>query len=88
VYFGYTDLAQWTHHPALIFVGIPSTLGDKDRRVEVHLLDIPDQDYYGQLVTLTAHHYHRPNQKFPSVDELLKVMKDDETAARSWFTKD
>ncbi len=87
VYFGYADLNGFTNHPSLFFVGIPTTLGDKERRVEAHLLDIPDKDYYGQELSLTLEHYHRPNKTFPSMDELLAVMKQDETAARRWFKK-
>ena len=85
VYFGYADLDRFKHHPALIFIGVPTTMGDTERRVEVHLLDIPDEDHYGQALSAVPKQYHRPNQTFDSVEELLKVMKDDETAAREWF---
>lgn len=85
VYFGFADLAQWSHHPAIIFIGTPTTMGDSDRRVEAHLLDIPDQDYYGQMLTLSLDRYHRVNQTFASVEQLLVVMRDDETTARQWF---
>jgi riboflavin kinase/FMN adenylyltransferase len=87
VYFGFADLAGFTNHPSLIFVGIPTTLGDKERRVEAYLLDIPDKDYYDQPLSLTLEHYHRPNKTFPSIDELLAVIKADETAARRWFRR-
>jgi len=45
VYFGYADLLDYRHHPALIFIGTPVTLGDTIRRVEAHLLDVQDVDY-------------------------------------------
>lgn len=85
VYFGWADLAKFQRQPALIFVGVPSTLGDTERRVEVHLLDIPDQDYYGQKLSATLEQYHRVNQTFDSVEELLVTMRDDERQARLWF---
>ncbi len=85
VYFGFADLGTFRQHPSLIFVGIPTTMGDTERRVEVHLLDIPDKDYYGETVQVGLRQYHRANQTFASVDELLKVMKADEAAARRWF---
>lgn len=88
VYFGFADLAGFSHHPSLIFVGVPTTLGDKERRVEAYLLDIPDKDYYDQPLSVTLEHYHRANQTFPTVDELLVVMKADEVAARRWFSKE
>lgn len=85
VYFGWADLADWQQQPALIFIGTPTTLGDTERRVEVYLLDIPDKDYYDLPLRVTIQHYHRPNQTFPNVDDLLKVMHADEATARQWF---
>ena len=85
VYFGLADLAAYANHPALIFVGTPTTMGDTTRRIEAYLLDIPDQDYYGQELRLNVQYFHRPNQTFASVDDLLVAMKADETTARQWF---
>lgn len=85
VYFGLADLAGFTAHPSIIFVGIPTTMGDKRRRVEAHLLDIPDEDYYDIPLSLHLEHYHRPNQTFESKEELIDIMKADEAAARQWF---
>lgn len=85
VYFGFADLAGYHNHPCLIFVGAPVTVGDSQRRVEAHLLDISDVDYYGEELTLRIVYCHRPNQKFDSLDQLVVAMKDDEAAARAWF---
>lgn len=85
VYFGFADLAEYKEHPALIFMGIPTTVGDTERRIEAHLLDIPDKDYYGQQVTLYIQRFHRSNQTFDSVEKLLEVMKEDDIAGRAWF---
>lgn len=85
VYFGYADMGRFRHHPAIIFIGTPTTLGDRIRRAEAYLLDIPDNDYYGQEIGFSVEHRHRQNYTFGSVEELLKVMKDDEVQARKWF---
>lgn len=85
VYFGYASLGDLMDRPALIFIGVPTTLGDRDRRVEVHLLDILDRDYYGEPLSVAVYHYHRANQTFADVETLLTAMKADEVAARSWF---
>lgn len=85
IYFGFTDLANWSHHPAMIFIGTPTTMGDTARRVEAHLLDIPDKDYYDLPLTVSIEHFHRPNQKFASTTELIEAMQADEAAARHWF---
>lgn len=85
VYFGFADLAEYRRHPSIIFVGIPTTVGDTVRRVEAHLLDIPDKDYYDLPMSLTLGPYRRANRTFDSTDELIDAMKADEAAAREWF---
>ncbi len=85
IYFGFADLAEWSHQPALIFIGTPTTIGDPERRTEVHILDIPDQDYYDQLLGVTLQHYHRPNQTFGSIEALIQAMAADEHACRRWL---
>lgn len=85
IYFGFADLETYQNHPAIIFIGKPTTLGDNVRRVEAHLLDIPDRDYYKQDICLKVNKFHRPNQKFADEDELIATMKKDEKAARNWF---
>ncbi len=86
VYFGYADLDEYKNYPALIFVGTPITVGATEHRVEAHLLDIKDQDYYDQTLGLNIEYFHRPNQHFDSIDALLKAMKNDEKNAREWFS--
>jgi FAD synthase len=85
VYFGFADLDGFSRHPSLIFVGTPTTMGDMRRRVEVHLLDIPDKDYYDLPLRARAEQYHRANRTFDDVNGLIKTMHNDEAAARRWF---
>lgn len=87
VYFGFTDLADFKHRPSLIFIGTPTTVGDTGRRLEVHLLDIPDIDYYDLPLRVAIRFFHRPNQTFPSVDALLVAMQADKQAADDWFAR-
>lgn len=87
VYFGFADLATFVGHPAVIFIGIPTTMGDTERRVEVHLLDIPDVDYYDLTLRVQIERFHRANERFKDKDELKATMYRDETQARSWFSK-
>lgn len=87
VYFGYATLGDIKRKPALIFIGAPETLDNQQRRVEAYLLDIPDKDYYDQKLVLDVRYFHRPNQKFGSLNELRHAMRDDELAARRWFTR-
>lgn len=85
VYFGFADLDGFKNQPALVFIGVPTTVGDQERRVEAHLLDIPDQDYYDQEILIKVEHFHRPNQTLDSLEELVELMHDDEAIARRWF---
>ncbi len=85
VYLGYASLLEWQDQPAIIFVGVPTTVGDTVRRVEAYLLDIPDKDYYDESLSLKICRYQRANQTFDSIEKLLEVMKHDEASARQWF---
>jgi riboflavin kinase/FMN adenylyltransferase len=86
VYFGRADLAEYKQQPALIFIGTPTTVGDTSRRVEAHILDAQDIDYYGLELEISVEKFHRGNKKFESIDELLVAMKSDEKAGRDWAT--
>lgn len=85
VYFGIASLDAIKDKPALIFIGIPTTIGDTTRRVEAHILDIADKDYYEQKLKIEVEYFYRPNEKFDSIEELLVQMKKDEHDARIWF---
>lgn len=85
VYFGFASLGKHKQQPALIFVGVPITVGAKNHRIEAHLLDIADRDYYEQRLELTIQYFHRPNQHFDSVNDLRTAMSEDEKAIRAWI---
>lgn len=85
VYFGFATLDAYKNNPALIFIGEPLTVGDSIRRVEAHLLNIKDINYYGKKLELQVSIFHRKNIKFVSIDELIKAMKHDEKTAINWF---
>lgn len=85
VYFGFADMGEYQHYPALIFIGTPTTIGDTGRRVEAHLLDVADKDYYNLSISLKIIKFHRSNQRFGNIDQLLAAMKSDEMSGRQWF---
>ncbi len=87
VYFGFADLAGYRRQPALIFIGTPTTVGDTERRVEAHLLYIPDADHYDEQLTLEIKHFHRANVTFGTIDELIKAIREDEATGREWFVE-
>lgn len=83
---GYTTLMNHDL-PSIIFIGAPVTLGETYKRAESYILDLEDKDLYGQEILIEVIHKLRDNQKFKSVDELVKQIKLDETLARTWFLK-
>lgn len=85
VYFGFATMSSYVNQPALIFIGVPTTMGDTERRVEAHVLDIPDEDYYGQALMVQIVYFYRKNQTFESVEKLMQVIKADDATARQWF---
>lgn len=85
VYFGFANLVTFLEKPSLIFIGVPKTMGDSDRRVEVHILDIPDVDYYKNTITVSIELFHRSNHRFKTIQELVNTMHADEAAAHEWF---
>jgi len=87
IYFGFAELGSYKRQPALIFIGTPTTVGDTKRRIEAHVLDIPDVDYYGLKLMLDIRYFHRPNKTFTTIDDLIAIIRADEEMARSWFSK-
>lgn len=91
VFVGYTSLSlgelQYVNTPSIIFVGAPSTLHETNKRLETHLLDIPDTDLYGAMVVVHIAEKLRTNQTFESIEKLIEQMKQDEVDAREWFEK-
>ncbi|WP_211745900.1 bifunctional riboflavin kinase/FAD synthetase [Paenibacillus sp. Marseille-Q4541] len=79
--------AVWVTHldkkyPGVMNIGVKPTF-HKDRTkpsFEVHLLDY-NGDLYGEELTVELVEFLRPEQRFPSIDELIaQIRKDSETA--------
>jgi riboflavin kinase/FMN adenylyltransferase len=82
VYAGWAWLGEYRRHPAMIFIGTPTMMGDTERRLEAHLLDVPDRDYYGLELRVELAHYLRANRTFPSVRALVRAMRTDAAEVR------
>lgn len=61
-------------------IGINPTVGDKNMRVETHILDF-DGDLYGREVTVSFVRFLRPEKKFASVEELFARIEADSAEA-------
>lgn len=71
--------------PGIANVGHRPTVAGKQVRLEVHLLDFAG-DLYGQHVKVDFLHYLRPERRFDSLEALRRQIRQDEYAARGWFT--
>jgi|SRR3989344_2321760 len=69
---------------AVAFVGAAETFGDKDKKLEVYILDFSG-DLYGQEIIVDLTHKFRDNMKFNSEAELIAQMKEDEQMVREYF---
>ncbi len=68
--------------PAVASVGVRPTFGDHNKRlVEVHLLDM-SMDLYGLRITTTFVDWLRAEERFDSVEALIRQMSDDVAQAR------
>jgi riboflavin kinase/FMN adenylyltransferase len=81
--------AAWAHAlgrwwPAVVGVTSGPTIGvDGELRVEVHLLDFPARDIYGERMRVRLVALLREEQRFPDLDALRAAISVDVTAARA-----
>lgn len=73
-----------TKLPSVIFIGAPQTFGEKEKRLEAHILDFKG-DLYGKEIEVEIVKKLRDNIKFNSAQELIEQIKKDELAAREHF---
>lgn len=69
---------------ALTFIGAAITFGDKKVQAESYILDF-NQDIYGKEIEVEISKKIRGNEKFETIEELVKAMKKDEKEAREYF---
>lgn len=74
------DPRQWA---GSVSVGVnPTFVGDRERRVEVHLHDA-DLDLYGRRLVVTLVAFLRPTLCFDTVEALIAQTSDDVTRCRA-----
>jgi riboflavin kinase/FMN adenylyltransferase len=71
---------------AILHVGPRPTFPDLPPSVEVHLIDFPYQQLYGQKISLSDLKYIRNIRKFPSALELIQALKQDSLTAAQIFS--
>lgn len=77
-------------HRGMMNVGSAPTLkrlGDDAQEVEVHLFDV-DEDLYGRTMWVYCRSYLRDERRFPSVEELVRQLKNDRKRALEYLQGD
>lgn len=70
--------------PSAAFLGAAKTFGEKERRLEVYILDF-NKKLYGKKVEVSFLKRIRGNKKFKTKKALIAQMKKDEVKARQFF---
>ena len=74
-------------YPSMTYVGTRPSVNSGARAIESHLLDF-DADLYGQVIDVSIRHRFRPDQHFPSIDELVAQLRRDEAETRAYFASE
>lgn len=74
-------------YPSMTYVGTRPSVNSGARAIESHLLDF-DADLYGQVIDVSIRHRFRPDQHFPSIDELVAQLQRDEAETRAYFASE
>jgi riboflavin kinase/FMN adenylyltransferase len=61
---------------AMLSIGTRPTLNDTKEKVEVHLIDF-DNEIYGKTLKVTVKQFLRSQEKYPSLDEMVKQLHKD-----------
>lgn len=71
-------------YPSMTYVGTRPSVNSGARAIETHLLDF-DADLYGQVIDVSIRTRFRPDQHFPSIEELIAQLRRDEAETRAYF---
>lgn len=83
IYISQTKIAGKIYN-SLTFIGSAKTFGDLKYQSETYILDF-SKNLYNSWVSVKLLKKIRGNQKFNSVEDLIKTMKNDEKIARKYF---
>ena len=85
VYAAQAALADGSHRPTVVNIGVRPTVDDGDGlTVEGHLLDF-DGDLYGRELRLELYDYLRPERRFASLDDLRAEVLANARQVRAYF---
>ena len=68
----------------MISIGVRPTVDGKNRTIELNIFDF-EQDIYGHILKVFVCAYLRPEEKFNSLDELVKQIDKDKEDSLAYF---
>jgi len=81
VYATRTRLVDGRELPGVANIGVNPTTGEVEPRLEVWLFDF-DEDIYGEIIETDLIAFLRPEEKFPSIEVMVRQIRLDEQVAR------
>lgn len=84
IYISLTSIAG-QQYSSLTFIGSAKTFNESTYQAETYILDF-SQEIYEEVIETTLLKKIRENQKFGSVEDLIRQMKKDEKEARNYFS--
>ena len=86
--FAATARIDGVEYQGMLYVGLrPSIESVTERRIEIHLFDF-DRQIYGKNIAVEIYEFIRPDNQFPTMENLKEAMARDETAVREFFNKE
>lgn len=83
IYAATITIGRHTYQSAT-FIGSAKTFSEQDLKAESYILDF-NEDIYGRDVVIRLYKKIRENQKFITVDALIKQMNDDVVKTKDYF---
>lgn len=80
VYAGFMEYKN-IKYPGVISLGITPNFAVTQPKLEIHIFDF-NQDLYEKMIKVTFTHYLRKEEKFPSIEDLIKQIERDCLKAR------
>lgn len=83
IYLSYAKINKKRYN-SLTFIGASETFAELDYKAEVFILNF-NENIYDRMISVLLLQKIRDNQKFNSMDELVKQMEDDKEKAEIFF---
>lgn len=88
VYWGLASVANGPVYGMALNVGWSPYYQNKEKTIEMHLLNEFDADFYGEEIRSVALGYIRPEANFNGLDELKQAIADDVAFAREQLSSE